>query len=1123
MDFYNQYSDDYLLACKKKTLYIKLKVEILDHYENVITEVTQDISSNNNGTISVNYNQGVRRTCSFTLNNIDKQYLPTENSWFWINRKFKLYIGLQDDGNIYWWSQGVYITRTISTNDNTVTIDGIDKFGFFTSDLNQSVLQGEYIITNDQGSITSVIKSILMLDMGNGFPIDPIDPIISPEFSNQAIPYDIKKSSGDTLDAIIIELSNALGADIWYDNDGHLNMSKIVDDNVACGYIYMAHQWDFDESDCELISSGLDFNLGEITNAITVTSTETMQDNGKIYSYTAENNNASSPVRISSIGKKFSQVVETPMANTYEKCRQYANYLLYKNIINSISSSFTCTIIPHLDVNRVIGITLKEYNFNREPFVVQSITFPFGLGEVNINATKVQWIPIETESSSISLQNDSNIENSYSLFYDINGATGYSPTIHYFNPNDLITLSDNLKYHKESYVTISEKYFNKTGYDLIAWKDDMLGNIYAPKSQYRMPSQNIVMTAQWYQSCILLESIVTNNTITLPPISRNNYSHIINFGDGNVELGSTSNINHTYSSNSTYAIRININNDFTTIPNGYLANDTFINKIELPDCIDTIEPYAFVYSSITSVVFSANISEIPDGLFLGNTKLKSLDIPETISKLNNVAFFGCSKLENINIPESIYSIGSNCFSGCSKLKQILLPQSIMAIGAVAFQDCSSLTSFSFPNNVQYLGNSILNGCTSINNITIGDNFPVESIYEQFNSLVSLENISVSSLNTILSSINGVLFSKNYKTLRLFPINKSLSSYIIPDTVETIDQYAFINNKNLTDITLQNVITIEDSAFSNCKLLSNVILSNTLISIKTNAFINCNMTSITIPKSVTFIGDHALGYKTATTKIDGFTIYGYYKSAAITYAINNNFNYVILDAVPISNCTLTINNSTEYRTFSGNSISAIFTLSYDGANLIENTDYTVRYSNNINAGTANMEITGLGLYYQTMNTPYEILPKNIEDLSVTMSTESYPFTSYPIIPDVNIQYNQIVLNKNIDYLLSYNNNIEIGEATINILGTGNYTGSKTKTFTIYSDFNGVVEINQNIPQIQLNNILEEHMNISTVNLSDTLLTDIQTPIGNALTDNYTILSVQELMESSVYDYLEIPLG
>lgn len=74
----------------------------------------------------------------------------------------------------------------------------------------------------------------------------------------------------------------------------------------------------------------------------------------------------------------------------------------------------------------------------------------------------------------------------------------------------------------------------------------------------------------------------------------------------------------------------------------------------------------------------------------GNTKAKSITIPEGVTTIDNHAFAGCESLERIVLPESLTSIGEGAFSACYALKEISLPKNLEVIGDRCFEYCHSL-------------------------------------------------------------------------------------------------------------------------------------------------------------------------------------------------------------------------------------------------------------------------------------------------------------------------------------------------------------------------------------------------------------------------------------------------
>lgn len=127
-------------------------------------------------------------------------------------------------------------------------------------------------------------------------------------------------------------------------------------------------------------------------------------------------------------------------------------------------------------------------------------------------------------------------------------------------------------------------------------------------------------------------------------------------------------------------------------------------------------------------------------------------------------------------------------------------------------------------------------------------------------------------------------------------------------------------------------------------------------------------------------------------------------------------------------------------------------------LIKNEDYTINYTNNINVGTANAIIKGIGNYTGQVEKQFNIVRKDINYTTI-LDIPDQIYTGQSIEADVVIESDGIVLNEGEDYTIEYINNQEVGTATIRIEGIGNYTGTMTKTFNIIeADSNGGNENN-----------------------------------------------------------------
>ena len=140
--------------------------------------------------------------------------------------------------------------------------------------------------------------------------------------------------------------------------------------------------------------------------------------------------------------------------------------------------------------------------------------------------------------------------------------------------------------------------------------------------------------------------------------------------------------------------------------------------------------------------------------------------------------------------------------------------------------------------------------------------------------------------------------------------------------------------------------------------------------------------------------------------------------------------------------------TEY-TYNGSACEPKPTVTYDGIKLSA-IDCIISYENNTGVGEATCVITGnstYGLFKGSMSVPFNIVHASIENATVTLATSSYDFDNTEKKPGVTVKYSEVTLNENVDYTLTYSDNILPGTATVKVQGIGNYKGAVTKTFKI----------------------------------------------------------------------------
>ena len=343
--------------------------------------------------------------------------------------------------------------------------------------------------------------------------------------------------------------------------------------------------------------------------------------------------------------------------------------------------------------------------------------------------------------------------------------------------------------------------------------------------------------------------------------------------------------------------------------------------IQLPETLTAIGAWCFYHcDALVHVELPAGLTGLGKGAFSGCDVLESIVIPEGITEIPEDLLSWCKKLVSVEMSEKVTGIGASAFALCESLSEINVPNTITKLGGDAFLSCKSLTSFEWPEAIRTVGTALrLSGITEL---VLPET--VERIGERaFDGCSKLESI------TIPHTVNAIGKYAFQDTPSLTEINipngimtipegcfarSGITEAIIPDSVYTIERYAFKSCENLERVVLpESLNSIASEVFTNCSSLSEINWPSGVTEIGWHQFKGTALTEFTVPATVEEIGSYAfmdctqletLTFESKYTDVTGsqifencplLTIYCYYDSPAQAAAEFNLIPYVLFDA------------------------------------------------------------------------------------------------------------------------------------------------------------------------------------------------------------------------------------
>lgn len=386
--------------------------------------------------------------------------------------------------------------------------------------------------------------------------------------------------------------------------------------------------------------------------------------------------------------------------------------------------------------------------------------------------------------------------------------------------------------------------------------------------------------------------------------------------------------------------------------------------------------------TVPDMIDGYSVKEIGDGAFVTNYQLENVYLPQGITTIGEYAFSECESLKSMKLPDSVTCIKEGAFNKCSSLKSINLPEGLTEIADETFFECEKLSGIVLPKNLKKVGVDAFGDCAGITSIVIPGK--VETLCDGAFYGTSISTIKIPASVKMVEPA-AFAFCNNLKSIVVDKNNKIYDSQNNCNAIVRTKDSVIVAGCNNTVI-YNSITGIGDGAFCGFNGIVNVVLPDKLKSIGKGAFAYCeNLEWIYIPDSVTKIGEDVFYgcpedfYVMCKEETAAFEYVVEYE--LLVYPLDHHFYNKITKAKPGANgkiygicayCdekkqtiiyapkTVVLKNSS--FVYNGKQRRPQVNVKDCKGKVIASSNYTVKYINNVNAGTATVKVTFKGSKY-----------------------------------------------------------------------------------------------------------------------------------------------------------------
>lgn len=359
-----------------------LKINILDYDFKVVDSIESEVFE---GSVEIDAESDIRRTCSVSVIVRDDKYKITSGGRIWLDKYIQLYRGVENPRTkeIRYWNLGIFLinqpSRQYDSATNTLSFTGVDMMAKLTG-LRNGQLERVILEIYNEDPVSEAIKNTLTQ-------LGKIKKYAISEYG-YVMPEDISMGAGYTVYDILARIRDLFpSTQIYFDINGIFIFNKVPDGR------YEPVMLDFNQMSTNIIiSATVDTDFEKVKNVIHIVGYMPPEEGEEDQiEYILKDENPESPFFVGGTVGEIYHIVEDERITNMDLAIERAEYELYLGTSLQDTISLEIVPVPWLDVNCKIHYKNDGIGIDGD-YLIKSLSIPLGIdGTMSLSAIKIYY------------------------------------------------------------------------------------------------------------------------------------------------------------------------------------------------------------------------------------------------------------------------------------------------------------------------------------------------------------------------------------------------------------------------------------------------------------------------------------------------------------------------------------------------------------------------------------------------------------------------------------------------------------------------------------------------------------------------------------------------------------